>query len=232
MNQLFVNGLPVINNNADTQRFAVNLNSYETLTQSLYDSAAYPTTGISQLTFFQYPIGAGISVISAGPKTGEDTNMQGSGALPNMQGYVVTSVELDIQPDIPFTAASMPAAFGAQAIATSINDVWRVRSTGYLNFNIGSKSYLFEGPLMKFPASNDFEINAAVSDATTPAAAFQTRIAYGKAVGPAYILSPNNLLLIPMQNFNVSLNWATLQPVATTMRIFARFMGQLLRASQ
>jgi hypothetical protein len=172
-------------------------------------------------------------VISGAAKTGEDTNMQGAGAMPNMQAYLVTSVELDVQPDVPtFAAPGLPAAFGAAAVAASINDVWRIRATGFLNFNIGSKSYLYEGPLMKFPASNDLEIDAAVCDATTPAAASQTRIAYAKSVGPAYVLAPNNLLLIPMQNFNVTLNWGTLQPVAAQARIFARLMGQLLRASQ
>ncbi len=229
---MMVNGIPIINNNADVQRFAVNLQSMETITQSLYDSATYPTTGIAQLTYFQYPVGAGTGVISGAAKTYEDTNMQGSGAMPNMQAYVVTSVELDIQPDIAFTAAGLPAVFGAQAVAAAVNDVWKIRLSGWLNFNIGSKSYLTEGPLMKFPASNDLEINAALSDNSTAVTNGQSRIAYAKAIGPAYILSPNNLLLIPMQNFNVSLNWATLSTTTYNARIFVRLMGQLLRASQ
>jgi len=229
---VFINGIPVINNLQNAQQYSVNIDSYETITQSLYDSATYPTTGVNQLTYFQNPIGAGTGVISAAAKTPEDTNMQGSGAMPNMQAYVVTSVELDVQPDITFTAAQQPAVFGAQAVSASVNDVWKVRATGYLNFVIGSKSYLLEGPLMKFPASNDLEINAAYSDSTTAGASQSQRAAYAKAIGPAYVLSPNNLLLIPMQNFAVTLNWATLETVTSTMRIFCRLMGQLLRASQ
>ena len=229
---VFINGIPVINNLGDAKNYAVNVNTYETITQSLYDSAAYPTTGIAQLTYFQLPVGSGVGVISGVAKTPEDTNMAGAGAMPNMQAYIVTSVELDVQPAIAFTAAVQPAAFGAQAVATSINDVWKIRATGWLDFTIGSKSYLLEGPLMKFPASNDLEIDAAAADVSSTAASLQTRIGYAKAVGPAYVLSPNNLLLIPMQNFKVTLNWATLETVTTQARIFVRLMGQLLRAAQ
>lgn len=230
----FVNGIPVINNvNWVKDQFAVNTDKYEAITQSLYDSGAYPTTGIAQLTFFQLPVGSGTGVISAAAKTPEDTNMQGGGAMPNMQAYVVTSVELDVQPAVPaFSAATLPAVFGAQAVLSAINDVWKIRATGYLNLNIGQKSYLLEGPLMKFPASNDLEIDAAAADVSTAGASFQTRIGYAKSVGPAYILAPNNLLLIPMQNFNATLNWATLSTVTTAARIFVRFMGQLIRAAQ
>lgn len=229
---VFINGIPVINNLDKATEYATNLDSYEILTQSLYDSAAYPTTGIAALTYFQNQVGSGTGVISGAAKTLEDTNMQGNGSMPNLQAYLVTSVELDVQPAIAFGAAVNPAAFGAQAVATSINDVWKIRATGWLDFKIGSKSYLQEGPLMKFPASNDLEINAAAADISTTGANMQTRIAYAKSVGPAYVLAPNNLLLIPMQNFNVTLNWATLETVTSQARIFVRLMGQLLRASQ
>lgn len=231
----FVNGIPVLASLAAAGNYSVNLNSYEALTQSLYDSGAYPTAGLAQLTFFQYAVGAGTGVISNAAKTLEDTNMQFGGALPAMQAYIVCSIEVEYQPGISsagFAAAELPSVFGAQLAANQVNDAYKVRSTGWLNFNIGSKSYMNEGPLMKFPASNDFEIDAAVCDATTAAASSQSRIAYGKAVGPAYLLSPNNLLLVPQQNFNVTLNWSTVETVTAAGRIFVRLMGQLLRAAQ
>lgn len=230
--QVVLNGNPVINNLGEAQKYAANLNSFEIITQSLYDSAAYAAAGQNQLTFFQQAIGAGTGVLSAAPKSYEDTNMQQGGALPNMQSFVVTSVEVEFQPDITFTAATMPAAFGAQAIATAINDAWIFRATGYLNFVIGQKPYLTEGPMMKFPASNDLEIDAAVADISTTGDSMQTRIAYAKAVGPAFTLAPNNLLLIPMQNFSVTLNWVTVQAITTKARVFVRLMGQLLRSAQ
>jgi len=227
-----VAGIPVINNLAWAANYAVNLDKYEAITQSLYDSQSYATAGQNVLTFFQKPVGAGTGVISAAASTPEDTNMTGAGALPNMQAFVVTSVEVEFQPDITYTAATLPAAFGAQAVASAVNDSWKFRSAGYLVFTIGSKPYLTEGPMMKFPASNDFEINAAMSDASTAAASQQSRISFAKAVGPSYMLSPNNLLLIPMQNFVVTLNWQTLETVTSAARVFVRLMGQLLRAAQ
>jgi hypothetical protein len=230
-----VGGFPVINNLSAAQNYAVNIDNYEMIVQSLYDSVAYPAAGSNQLTLFQTPVGAGVGVISGVAKTPEDTNMQGAGQLPAMQAYIVSSIEVDFQPVVPaFTAALLPAAFGAQAALNMINDVWKFRLSGYLNFNIGSKSYLLEGPMMKFPASNDLEVDAAVADISTTGAAMQSRIGYAKAVGPAYNISPNNLLLIPNQNFNVTLNWATLStlPSGAAARCFVRLMGQLLRASQ
>jgi hypothetical protein len=231
----YINGIPVLASLAQMNNFAVNLNSYEALTQSLYDSQAYPTAGTNQLTFFQNQLGQGTGVISNAAKTLEDTNMQAGGSLPAMQAYIVCSIEIEVQPGVSssgFAAAELPSVFGAQGPASQVNDVYKIRATGYLVFNIGSKSYMNEGPLFKFPASNDFEIDAALSDATTAGSAFQSRIAYGKSVGAPYILAPNNLLLVPTQNFSVTLNWATVETVTDAARIFVRFMGQLIRASQ
>jgi hypothetical protein len=229
----FINGIPVINNLSQAQAFNVNLNKYEMISQSLYDSAAYPITGLAAMTFFQLPQGSGVGVISGGAKTAEDTNMQAAGNMPAMQAYIVTSFELDVQSGVPaFSATSLPAFHGAAQVITSINDVWKIRATGFLQFVIGSKAYITEGPLMKFPASNDLEIDAAIADSTTAGAANQTFAAYAKAVGPAYEIAPNNLLLIPNQNFSGTLNWATLETVTTAARIFMRLMGTLIRAAQ
>lgn len=229
---VFINGIPVINNLDMASQYAAAIDSWEVITQSLYDSAAYPTTGIANLLFFQNQVGAGTSVISGNPKTLEDTNMPSNGMLPNLTAFVMTSIELDVQTDIAFAAAANPAVFGAQAVASQVNDMWIIRATGYLKFTIMSKPYLEEGPLMKFPASNDLEIDAAAADASSTGADLQTRIAWAKSVGPAYTLAPNNLLLIPMQSFKLLLAWDTLQPITSQARIFARLMGQMMRAAQ
>jgi hypothetical protein len=234
--QGFVNGQPVMASMVTAaQKFAVSLNSYEALSQSLYDSAAYVTAGVNQLTFFQYQIGAGTGVISNTNKTAEDTNMQAPGALPAQQGYIVAFIEVEFQPGVSssgFAAGSLPSVFGAQAVASAVNDTYKFRCTGYLNFNISSKSYMQEGPLMKFPASNDFGLDAALADVSTAGASFQSRMAYGKAIGPSYQLAPNNLFLIPTMNFNVTLNWATVETVTAAARVFVRLMGQLIRPAQ
>lgn len=200
----FVNGIPVINNLNQLSAFSVNQNSLEQITNSLYDSAAYPTTGAATINFFANA--SNLSAMSGNAKTLEDTNVQG-GALQNLNWFVIQSIELDVQPAIPFVTGpettADPAFFGAGAVASSINDVWIVRTSGYLNLQVGSKPYLTEGPLMKFPASNDLEIDGAFANATTPAAALYSQAIYAKAVGPSYQLAPNNLLLIPLQQLNL-----------------------------
>lgn len=237
MQPVLINGNPVINNLQAANQYAVNLDSYEVITMSLYDSQAYVVAGQNVLTYFQQAAGSGTSAISGNAKTFEDTNMTAAGMLPAMQAYVVTSIELDVQTGIGasgalFPAATLPSVLGAAAAATAVNDAWKIRATGYLKFTIGSKDYIYEGPLMKFPASNDFEIDGAQSDSSTAGAGQNVRTLYGKSVGPAYIISPNNLLLIPNQNFSGTLNWATLVTVTTQARVFYRLMGQLLRAAQ
>jgi hypothetical protein len=234
---IMINGNPVVGSIPGLQAFAVNLNKYEAITQSLYDSAAYVTAGQNALTFFQTPQGGGTSPISGAAKTFEDTNMLAAAMMPAMQAYLVTSIELDIQTGIGasgslFPAAQLPAVFGAQAVAAAVNDNWKIRATGFAKLTIGSKDYITEGPLMKFPASNDFELSGAMSDISTTGASMQSRNMYGKSVGPAYTLAPNNLLLAPTQNFAGSLNWATLVTVTTQARIFFRLMGQLFRSAQ
>lgn len=231
----YIQGFPVVSQLPGVSKYAVNLQSWEMLTQSLYDSAAYPTTGVASLTFFQFQTGTGTGVISGASKTLEDTNMQNGGSLPAMQAYIVSSIEVEVQTGISsagFAAAELPSVFGAQLAANQINDMYKIRMTGYLNFNIGSKSYMQEGPLGRFAPATTFQLNAGLSDTTTAAAASQSRIAYADMEGPVYNLSPNNLLLVPQQNFNVTLNWNTLETVTAAARIFVRLGGQLLRAAQ
>lgn len=234
--QMYVNGYPVLNSLARAaQQFAVNLGAYETLTQSLYDSAAYLAAGQNQIMFFQTAAGAGTGVISNVPKTNEDTNMQFAGAMPNMQAYIVSSIEIEFQAGVSsagFASADLPSTLAVPSVVAAINDQYKFRSTGYLQFNIGSKAYMTEGPLMKFPASNEYQIDGALSDTTTAGATQASRVVQGRAAGPAYQLAPNNLFLIPMQNFNVTLNWATVETVSAAARIFVRLMGQLIRAAQ
>lgn len=232
-NTIFINDIPVINNLAQANAYNVNMDSYEMVSQSLYDSAAYPTTGIATITYFQLGVGSGAGVISGQAKTNEDTNMQASGSLPAMQAYIVSAIELDVQSAVPaFTTTTLPAFHGAAQVISMINDVWKIRATGWVGINIGSKLYMQEGPLMRFPAEADLEIDAAISDTTTAGAANQTYAATAKAVGPYYSIAPNNLLLIPNQNFNGTLNWGTLETVTTAARIFMRFRGSLIRAAQ
>jgi hypothetical protein len=233
----FINGIPVINNLDSANQYATAINKYALLNWSFYDSTAYAIAGQNALAFFQSPVGAGVSPITGNAKTLDDTNMQAAGAMPNLQAFIVNFVEVEFQEGWGavgslFPAATLPAVFGAQAIATQVNDTWKFYATGFLNFTIGQTPFLIEGPLYKFAPSNNMELDAAAADISTTGANMQTRLTKMKAVGPAYSLSPNNLLLIPLQPFNVTLNWGTLVPIISIGRVFVRLNGNLIRAAQ
>jgi len=228
---------PNIANLSDLANFAVtNWNQWEAITYSLYDSAPYPATGTLGLQFFQVPIGGGTG-FGGGAKTVSDTNLVLNGQLPQGQMFIVTSVEVDFQPVTPtgVNAALLPAAFGAGAVAQSINDAWIFRRSGNLIFTVLSKNYITEAPLMRFPGMTDFVVDAAFSDATTAAAAQQSRAAWATAVGAPWVLTPNNILIPSTTNFSLNLNWpegVQALPSGAPARVFGRLNGLLFRLSQ
>lgn len=231
-NVQFINGQPNVANLADLTGFQVIWNQWELLTQTLYDSIAYPAAGLNSASFFSIPIGQGVG-FGGGAKTRSDTNLQLAGQLPAGNMFICSSVEVSFQPATPTVAAGMPAAFGAQAVATSINDAYIVGRSGNLNLTILSKPYIQDAPIGKFPPTADFTLNAALSDGTTLAASSQSRIGYAGWEGLTYVLTPNNLLIPSSTNFSVTLAWPEgLQVITNPARIFVRMNGMLARKSQ
>ena len=210
---------------ADLQKFNVNLEEFEKIKQSLYDSSAYPAAGATTLQFFQLPKGQG-------GKTIEDTNMDLAGQLPTNILLLCECIEILFFPTTPTVAAAMPAAFGAQAVAVQVNDAYIFNRAGSLTFRIGSKDYLQEAPLQVFPGKTKFHVEAAAADATTAAADTQTRIAFAQSCGRPYLLNPP-LLLIENQNFSVSLDWPNgAQAITNPANVFVKIDGQLFRRAQ
>jgi hypothetical protein len=216
-------GLP---SSTDLNKYSVNRPGWEAVRQSFYDFQAYAQAGQSQLIFFQVPAGQS-------SKTASDTNTTNAGMLPANQQYLLESIEVVFFPTVPAVAAQNPAAFGAQAVAQIVNDVYIVGRTGNLVLFIGSKPYLTEAPLGRFPAKTHFNLQAAAADVSTAGSSFQTRIAFGFWSGRPYLLSPTKLLLIPTQNFSVTLNWPEgVQALTNAGRIGVILDGILYRKSQ
>lgn len=218
--------LPKVPGRADLSKYVVNREGWEAIRQTLYDHNAYPAAGVTTLNFFAQPIG------QAG-KTLSDTNLTLAGQLPTNIEFLATSIEVHFFPTTPTVAAQMPAAFGAQAAAELVNDSYIFYRSGNLVFLVGSKDYLQEGPLVKFPPKTSFTVRGALADATTAGADLQSRIAYPWVCGRPYMLSPANVLLTSNQNFNVSLNWPEgLQAIANPARVGVYLDGILYRRSQ
>lgn len=217
------NGVPT---RADLARYQVNRPGWEAIRQTLYDYQAYAAAGQTQLSFFQAPVGQS-------GKTLSDTNMTLAGQLPANQEFLVQSVELLFLPTTPTVAAQLPSAFGADAVQALVNDAYIFGRAGNLNFTVGSKPYLQEAPLGRFPPKANFDVAAGLSSSTTAAAALQTRTGFGKWVGRPYLLTPAEILLVSNQNFVVTLAWPEgVQAIANPARVGVILDGILYRRSQ
>lgn len=211
---------------AQLSKYSVNRPGWEAVKQSLYDYQAYAAAGQTNLTFFALPVGQS-------GKTLSDTNMTLAGQLPKNQEFLIQSIEVFFSPTTPTVAAQMPAAFGAQAIAQIINDSYIVGRAGNLTLTIGSKPYLQEAPLGRFPQKAAFTVDGALADVTTAGASLQSRLAFGQWRGRPYLLDPAPLLLPENQNFSVSLAWPEgVQAITNPGRIGVILDGILYRRSQ
>lgn len=221
-----------IANVKDLVNFQVNWNQWEVIKNSLYDSGSYAAAGTQQMTFFAVQVGQGTGFGGAA-KTYSDTNMQLGGQLPSNQMFLISEIEIHFQPTTPTVAAQMPAAFGAEVVAAIVNDAYIFYRSGNLLLTIGAKGYLQEAPLMRFPPGPVFEVQGAVADVSSPAANLQSRIFFAGARGDPYILTPNNLLLVSSQNFNITLNWPEgVQAITNPARVFVVMNGSLYRKAQ
>lgn len=192
----------------------------ECVRQSLYDYQTYPVAGQTQLIFFQVPQGQS-------GKTRFDTNMETAGSLPAPKRFLIECIEVQFYP------GGVPSVFGAPAANTQVNDVYTVATSGWLDLFIGSKSYLTEAPIGRFPSTNRLAVQSAFADASTAAANLQSRTGYASLAGAPYRVEPN-ISLVSTQNFNVTLNWPTAValPSGVNGRIGIVMKGLLYRNSQ
>jgi hypothetical protein len=217
------NALPytgrVPNSLTDLQQYNPNLpDAIEAIWQPYYDMQSYPTAGQTQLLFFQIPQGQSA-------KTLADTNMVLAGQFPAPTAFLCTALMVLYMPGFANLASNTAAAATANA---NINDVVKVADSGYLQLTIGSKVYLNDAPLGKFPPN--FSVGGLQALAGTYAAGTQVTSDFARSIGRYYEITP---LLIPMnQNFSVSLNWPTAVTVTAIGRIAVILDGFYYRQSQ
>lgn len=237
--------LPDLPNSKQLSQYVVNREGdWEGIRQQLYDHNIYLAAGQPQLTFFALPVGQGVSAFG-GAKTFSDTNMTLAGQLPANQAFLVTSLEVRFYPTTPTPAGPVLTNLPATAAVTTaglipqnlINDAYIFYRAGNLQFLIGSKPYLQEAPLCRFPPKSNFRVKGAVgagADTTTPInEALSLTAGFATAGGRPYNLNPANLLLQSNQNFNVTLNWPEgLQAVTSAARVGVFLDGFLYRMSQ
>lgn len=183
------------------ERYNVNLEGQpEVIYQPIYDYQVYPAAGFRELAFFATPEG------QAG-KTFDDTNMDLAGALSVPINMAMTNIQ------VWFFPAGAPGRTGPLAeTGQNWNDVQAVLSAGNLQLEIGSKEYLVDAPLLKFPPQARLAGAAALADSSTAAADAGSQIDYATGAGMIYAVVP--FRLISQQKFVVRLRYQT-GPIAT-----------------
>ncbi len=202
------------------KKYDVNIpDNVEAIWSPRYDFTTYAAAGQTSLTFFQNPVG------QAG-KTLADTNTESAGALPAPKQFLVTGIQVAFFPGVN------PSTYGAGAPNNFWNDMYSVFQSGYLDFFIGSKSYLQDAPVGKFTNSFRLAGESAIADASTAAANQNAQIGYAAFAGPRYEITP--IRLVSNQNFSVSLVWPTAVALPSTVngRIGVILDGFLYRLSQ
>jgi hypothetical protein len=153
--------------------------------------------------------------------------MTTAGLLPNPQRFFCTGIAIEFWPG---TAPGVTGALTTTGL--NWNDVNAVAKSGYLKFSIGSKDYVIDGPIGKFPTTTRLAGAAAMADASTAGANLHSQVDYAVMAGQLYSLTP---FYIPSnQNFSVTLNWpnAVALPSTVAGRIGVRLEGYLFRLSQ
>ncbi len=194
----------------------------EGLWAPLYDFQTYPAAGVQELIFFQVPVGQG-------GKTQDDTNLEIAGSLPAPKEFLITSVQVAFY---PAASPGRSADTATGSVATNWNDVYALSQSGHLRLFIGSKEYVIDAPIGKFPPRWWVRGSDAVAVTTTTAATDRgTVIDYAVFGGPIYEIVPYRL--IPTQNFSVTLRFANgVQAITADSRIGVVLGGFLYRLSQ
>lgn len=211
---------------SEVQRYSVNRpGEVEGVRQSLYDIQTYANAGQTSLTFFQVPQGQSSKTIA-------DTNMEVAGSLPAPKMFLVQSIEILFFPGV------LPGTLATTLAETEFtNDVYTVAKSGSLDFFIGSKSYLEEAPLGRFPPKTRVDVEAAHAiqrkQASAADAEDQVSTDYAVFSGRPYFVDPW-VLLTATQNFKVTLEWPSVValPSGADARIGVVLDGILYRNSQ
>ncbi len=223
-------------------RRVTNPSQSEVIRQRLYDFQLYPTAGVSQLTFFQNPIGTGItSALGAtvgSAKTVADTSQELAGTLPSGKAFMIESIEVVFFPGSVSTsntytvvAPNIFNATAAAAVLAQLADVNTIYQSGVLELNILSKNYVRETPLIAFPPKAQFNLDAAI--ASNSATTAEVAAVNMRAAGRPYFVEPS-IALQPAVNFEVVIKFpgVVATPSGFNGRIGVILDGYTMRASQ
>lgn len=191
----------------------------EVIWQPTYEYQVYPALGQAVFTFFQTTLGTAGTTLA-------DTNIRSAGSFPAPQEFLITGLQ------ILFNPGNVVAQNDIAAVQENWNDVSDVMfGNAFLQLFIGSKPYLQDAPLAKF--TQQFRLGGVANQAaatTTAATDVGPIVDYAVHSGKYYSITP--VKLPTTQNFDVSLNFPALIPVAVPGTLGVILDGFLYRLSQ
>lgn len=228
--------------NVFAQYRVTNPNFAEVIRQPLYDYLLMPGAGAQQLSFFQLPVGQGVTTALGAtvgnPKTLSDTNMNLGGQLPSGFEFLVEAIQIEFYPGSvstanTYTPATMTffAAVAAATVGGQLNDANTFWQSGLLEFNVLGKNYTRGTPLIKFIPGASFDLSAAV--ASNSATTAEVGAGVLKPSGQPYDLLPP-VSLQPSVNFEVVIRWPAVvaMPTGFNARVGVILDGWAKRAGQ
>lgn len=189
----------------------------EVIPAFLYSTATYVSATTLVLPFFTTVSGANAAL----------TNMQQPNMLPNPESFLIQAIRVFYH-----SAVQEDAGVGGAGatLAGQFNNVVSLSRLGIMDFKIGNKSY---GPYPLHTLATGTYVQGRMTSTGTSAAPVYG--SYAQVGGPLYSLFPN-LMIAPLQQFNVTLSWpagaVTLSPAAQQLPIEVIFDGQLARSIQ
>lgn len=205
---------------ADFRNYATTTLNLEVIKQDLYDTVLYPTAGMTNLAFFSTPQGQGLSAHQGNANAVKglaDTNMVLGGQLQRGQAFFIDNVQVVFLPGSVSTANTFTPVAPMQTPATpivtgiaalGINDDFFILNSGCLQLTIGTKPYLQDAPLAKFPPQFRMESSHGFSGGVSGTIQVSGGSAF--AGGMLYKINPG-LTLFDGQSFGVNLLWPVVQ---------------------
>lgn len=193
---------------------------FEVVKWPYYDSQAYAMAGQTRLAFYQ-----------AVTTDFDLSNVEQAAAFPSPKKFFVRGLGLHLTGAGLF---SVTAATAGTAIHARFNDVQAVFNTGRYTLTIGNKQYLIAGPLGIIPDPIVYSGFAATHFTQAMAADRQLtdgNTQQGSGARDTFLLDPP-LLIDSQINFVATTEWTTASAVSAATRLFAYFLGQMIRPAQ
>ncbi len=184
----------------------------EVIADVLYSQVNYVSTTTTILSFFDF----------ANAARPDLTNMIQASAMPNPESFLIQCLRVKYKTNLQ--SDGIGAANNA-LLVSSFEDVVKLSDNGVLKLKIGNKTY-GPWPLWMITAGAKVEGQTGGGSPTST-------LTYGQVTGPLYPLFPN-LMLAPLQQFGVTIEWpGGAQTLSNTpIAIQVMFDGQHARSIQ